>query len=143
MENFTPWASLFGGAMIGLSASILLLTTGRIAGISGIVGGLLSPLPGDRAWRAWFLLGMVAGGLLVATFDPQAMAMTLVRSPGALIAGGLLVGFGTQLGGGCTSGHGVCGISRLSPRSLVATIVFMAFGMASTWVVNHLLGGGL
>ena len=105
--------------MIGLSVSLLLLTTGRVAGISGIVGGLFTPVPGE------------------------AMAMTLVRSPGALVIGGLLVGVGTQLGGGCTSGHGVCGISRMSQRSLVATIVFMAFGMLTTWVVNHGLGGAL
>ncbi len=129
--------------MIGLSVSLLLLTTGRVAGISGIVGGLFTPVPGDRSWRAWFLAGMLAGGFLIANLRPEAMAMTLVRSPGALVIGGLLVGVGTQLGGGCTSGHGVCGISRMSQRSLVATIVFMAFGMLTTWVVNHGLGGAL
>ena len=143
MENFTPVASLCGGMLIGLSASILLLCDGKIAGISGIAGGLLSPIKGDTLWRALFLLGLLTGGFLFRLIAPQVFAITLSRSTGTLIAAGLLVGFGTRLGNGCTSGHGVCGISRFSPRSVVATITFMITGIVTVYIINHLLGGSL
>ncbi len=143
MENFTPVASLCGGIFIGLSASLLLLCDGKIAGISGIVGGLLSPTQNDTAWRVLFVVGLLTGGFLCSLFSPQAFTFSIARSPGALILAGLLVGFGTRLGNGCTSGHGVCGISRLSPRSLVATITFMITGIVTVYIINHVLGGSL
>lgn len=143
MENFTPVASLCGGIVIGLSASLLLLCDGKIAGISGIVGGLLSPAPNDTAWRVLFVVGLLTGGLLFTLVSPQAFTVGIARSPSVLILAGLLVGFGTRLGNGCTSGHGVCGISRLSPRSLMATVTFMITGIVTVYITNHLLGGSL
>ncbi len=143
MENFTPLASLCGGMLIGLSAPLLLLCDGKIAGISGIVGGLLSPVHNDTAWRVLFVVGLLTGGLLFSLFFPHVFTFSIARSPGALIFAGLLVGFGTRLGNGCTSGHGVCGISRLSSRSLVATITFMITGIVTVYIINHLLGGSL
>lgn len=136
---FTPWASLAGGALIGLAAGMFVLLNGRVAGISGIVGGLLRPTKGDVAWRASFVAGLVGAPGAYLLF------MTLPRpqidaSWGALIVAGLLVGVGTRYGSGCTSGHGVCGLSRLSPRSLVATVAFMAAGFATVFVLRHLLG---
>ena len=141
MEQCTPAASLLGGALIGLAASLLLLACGRIAGISGIVGGLLAPAAGDGAWRALFVGGLLAGGVGLRLIDPSLVRMELDRSAAALAVAGLLVGFGTRLGNGCTSGHGVCGISRGSRRSLVATTTFMATGLAAAWVVHHVFGG--
>lgn len=136
--HFTPWASFAGGLLIGLAAAMLLLLSGRVAGISGIVGGMLVPRRHDTAWRIAFV-----AGLLLA---PPAMAMlgwkVLPRIDagfGALVLAGLLVGAGTSYGSGCTSGHGVCGLSRLSPRSLVATLAFMAAGMATVFLVRHAL----
>ena len=129
--------------MIGLSASLLLLCDGKIAGISGIVGGLLSPAPNDTAWRVLFVVGLFTGGLLFSLFSPQVFTVSISRSTGALILAGLLVGFGTRLGNGCTSGHGVCGMSRFSVRSVVATITFMIAGFATVYIINHLLGGSL
>jgi uncharacterized membrane protein YedE/YeeE len=143
MEHFTPFASSIGGMLIGLSASALLLCDGKIAGISGIVGGLLSPVKNDTLWRAVFVAGLLSGGLLLRFFSPQVFAIGITRSTGALILAGLLVGFGTRVGNGCTSGHGVCGISRLSPRSILATVTFMATGAATVYIINHLLGGAL
>ena len=143
MEQFTPIASLCGGIFIGLSASLLLLSDGKIAGISGIVGGLLSPVKHDTAWRVLFLVGLVTGGLLLQLFSPGVFAIGISRSTGALIVAGLCVGFGTRLGTGCTSGHGVCGISRFSPRSLISTITFIATGAITVYIINHLLGGTL
>lgn len=139
--DFTPVSSFVGGALIGTSASILLLLDGRIAGISGIFGGLLNPQPGDVSWRAAFVGGMMLAGLGAALLWPGAFASDLVRSPLTLALAGLLVGFGTRLGNGCTSGHGVCGLSRLSTRSLVSVVTFMLTGGLSAFVVNHLLGG--
>lgn len=139
--EFTPIASTVGGMLIGLSASILLLGSGRVAGISGIVGGLLAPRPGDVGWRTAFVGGMFAAGLVAAAMFPGAFTSTLERSPVALALAGLLVGFGTRLGNGCTSGHGVCGLSRLSPRSLASVVTFMFTGGVAAFVVNHLLGG--
>ncbi|MCB9524835.1 MAG: YeeE/YedE family protein [Myxococcales bacterium] len=136
MTEFTPYSALLGGALIGLAATALLLFNGRIAGITGIAGGLLGGRPGDRAWRVAFLAGLVLGGTGLALAAPQALAFELTRSPAAIVGAGLLVGFGTRLGGGCTSGHGVCGISRLSTRSLVATGAFMATGFLAASVLT-------
>jgi len=143
MENFTPLTSLIGGAMIGTSASLLLLASGRIAGISGIVGGLFGGSRAEIAWRLWFVGGMLAGGAAIEVVSPQSLAMEITRSPQALVVAGLLVGFGTRLGNGCTSGHGICGISRLSTRSLLATGTFMIVAAATVFTVNHLFGGTL
>jgi hypothetical protein len=138
--NFTPIASLAGGALIGAAATLLLWLDGRIAGISGIVGGLLPPQRSDAAWRVAFVAGLLGGGVVLRCVTPDAVAFTLSRSTATLIAAGLLVGFGTQLGSGCTSGHGVCGLSRGSRRSLVATLTFMATGALAAFAVR-LLGG--
>jgi uncharacterized membrane protein YedE/YeeE len=136
---FTPWASLAGGALIGLSAGMFVLLNGRIAGISGIVGGLMKPTKGDLAWRASFVAGLVGapGVYLLLTALPR---LQIDASWGALVIAGLLVGVGTRYGSGCTSGHGVCGLSRLSPRSLAATVAFMAAGFGTVFVLRHLLG---
>jgi len=140
--HFTPWTSLAGGALIGLAAGLLVLFNGRIAGISGILGGLLPWPKGDTTWRLAFLAGLVAAPLVaVALTFALAMPLPEVQSDAgtaALIAAGLLVGVGTRYGAGCTSGHGVCGLSRLSPRSLAATLVFMAAGFATVFAVRHL-----
>lgn len=144
MESFTPVASLIGGMLIGLSAAMLLLFTGRIAGISGIAGGLLTRPPrSEVVWRLLFVAGLLVGGVAMQLLSPAMFDFALDRSALALVAAGLLVGFGTRLGNGCTSGHGVCGISRMSPRSIAATMTFMATGAASVYVINHVLGGGL
>lgn len=138
-DHFTPLAALAGGVLIGIAAAMFALLNGRIAGISGVLGGLLRPVKGDRAWRIAFVLGLVGAPgvyLLVAALPkPQIDA-----GYGALIVAGLLVGIGTRYGSGCTSGHGVCGLSRLSPRSLVATAAFMGAGFVTVFVVRHLLG---
>lgn len=138
-NHFTPTAALAGGVLIGVAAAMLVLLNGRVAGISGVVGGLLRPSQGDIAWRVAFVLGLVgapAVSLLVAVpARPQIDA-----GYGALVLAGLLVGIGSRYGSGCTSGHGVCGLSRLSPRSLVATLAFMGAGFASVFVTRHLLG---
>lgn len=135
---FTPWPALAGGALIGVAAGAMALALGRIAGISGIVGGLLRPAAGDTGWRLAFVLGLVASpwlyGLFAALPHPQ-----IAASDATLLLAGLLVGIGTRYGSGCTSGHGVCGLSRLSPRSLAATLAFMATGFATVYVVQHLL----
>ena len=136
--NFTPWTALAGGALIGLAASLLILLNGRIAGISGILGGLLRPGPGEIAWRAAFLIGLVAAPWLYVLAAPLP-SVRIDVSEGMLIAAGLLVGLGTRYGAGCTSGHGVCGLSRLSVRSLAATTGFMAAGFATVYVVRHLI----
>jgi uncharacterized membrane protein YedE/YeeE len=142
MDHFTPWLSLVGGALIGASASLLLLFNGRIAGISGIVGGLVWPKQrSELTWRALFVAGLLLGGLVMLRMRPASFGTASVPLPLVVVAG-LLVGFGTRLGGGCTSGHGVCGLARLSVRSLAATCTFMATGMAAAIAVQHLLGGG-
>lgn len=143
MEHFTPVASLVGGMLIGLSASVLLLFDGKIAGISGIVGGLLRPAKHDTLWRAVFIIGLLTGGLLSRLFAPQVFDIGISRSAGALILAGLFVGCGTRLGNGCTSGHGVCGLSRFSPRSLIATLTFIATGAITVYIINHLVGGAV
>jgi uncharacterized membrane protein YedE/YeeE len=135
--HFTPWTALAGGLLIGLAAAAFVLLNGRIAGISGILGGLLRPAQGDIAWRAAFLAGLVGAPLVYARFAPLP-EVRIDAGNGALIAAGLLVGIGTRYGSGCTSGHGVCGLSRLSPRSLVATASFMLAGFATVFVLRHL-----
>jgi uncharacterized membrane protein YedE/YeeE len=140
LNNFTPGPALAGGALIGVAVAVLLLLGGRVAGISGIVGGLLRPVAGDRAWRLAFI-----GGLLASPWVYTALAgpvqPRIDAGWGTLLAAGLLVGIGTRYGAGCTSGHGVCGLSRLSLRSAVATAVFMAAGIATVTVLRHLPGG--
>jgi len=135
---FTPWPALAGGLLIGLAASVFVLFAGRIAGISGIIGGLLRPSAGDRAWRLAFVGGMLAAPWVWMAFAGP-LQPRIDAGWGLLVAAGLLVGIGTRYGAGCTSGHGVCGISRLSPRSAVATAVFMAAGIATVAVLRHLL----
>ena len=136
---FTPGSALAGGVLIGIAAAMFLLLNGRVAGISGILGGLLRPAPGDVAWRAAFVLGLVGAPLVYGLFA----ALPVLRIDaqfGALVVAGLLVGVGTRYGSGCTSGHGVCGLSRLSPRSLVATAAFMGAGFLTVFMTRHLLG---
>jgi uncharacterized membrane protein YedE/YeeE len=138
--HFTPWTALTGGILLGIASAAFILLNGRVLGISGIVGGLLAPRRADIGWRLSFLLG-----LLLAPTALTLLAPGLIRAPRidagtlTLIAAGLLVGFGTRYGSGCTSGHGVCGLSRLSPRSLVATLAFMAAGFATVFVIRHWL----
>ena len=138
--HFTPWLSLTGGVLIGIAAAAFILVNGRILGISGIVGGLLAPKPGDVGWRIAFVLGLLAAPASFGLIAPAGVPPVprLDAGLGTVIAAGLLVGFGTRCGAGCTSGHGVCGISRLSPRSMVATLVFMAAGFVTVFLVRHL-----
>jgi uncharacterized membrane protein YedE/YeeE len=140
MTPFTPWTAAAGGLLIGGAATLLLITNGRIAGISGILGGTLVRAPGDRLWRVCFLLGLPLGALAMGAAR-DGLEIQLSASPTALVVAGLLVGFGTQLGSGCTSGHGVCGVARGSRRSLVATILFMLTGALTVHWVRHGIGG--
>jgi uncharacterized protein len=135
---FTPWPALAGGALIGLAAALFVLLNGRIAGISGVLGGLLTPVRGDIGWRVAFVAGLLGAPLAWALFAAWPAAQ-IDAGTGTLVAAGLLVGVGTRYGSGCTSGHGVCGLSRLSPRSLVATLAFMGAGFVTVYVVRHLL----
>ncbi len=134
---FTPGSSLVGGMLIGLAAAMFVLLNGRIAGISGVLGGLLAPARGDMLWRVAFLVGMVGAPLAYAVFLALP-AVQINAGYAALVAAGLLVGVGTRYGAGCTSGHGVCGLSRLSLRSLVATATFMGAGFVTVYVLRHL-----
>jgi len=136
-HHFTPWASLAGGTIIGVAAAAFALFNGRIAGISGILGGLLRPVRGDIGWRMAFLLGLVGAPLAYAMFAALP-AVTVAADNLTLIIAGLLVGLGTRYGAGCTSGHGVCGLSRQSPRSLAATAAFMLAGFATVFAMRHL-----
>lgn len=136
--DFTPWTSLAGGMLIGLATAMFLFFNGRIAGISGIVGGLLRPVSGDTAWRIAFLLGLIIAPLVYVMGAPLP-DVQVDAGTGTLIAAGLLVGIGTRYGSGCTSGHGVCGLSRGSPRSVVATFSFMFAGFVTVYIVRHLL----
>lgn len=140
VTDFTPYSALAGGILLGLAASLLLWTNGRVAGISGIVGGLWRPVAGDLSWRALLLGGLLAGGVVAALVVPEALEFTLDRSLQLMAVGGLLVGFGTRLGSGCTSGHGVCGNARLSPRSAVATVTFIAAGMVTVLALRTIGG---
>jgi uncharacterized membrane protein YedE/YeeE len=141
MVAFDPVSALLGGALIGIASVLLMMLNGRIAGISGILGGALSMAAGDKAWRLAFIAGLVGAPMAIGLLgyplpEPQMPASWLV-----IVASGLLVGFGARLGGGCTSGHGICGIARLSPRSIVATVVFMASAAMVVAIVRHGVGG--
>lgn len=137
-NHFTPWLSLGGGLLLGLASAMFILLNGRILGISGIVGGLLTPRAGDMGWRLAFLLGMAAAPVAASLlFAGMVTPPRIDAGYGAIAVAGLLVGFGTRYGSGCTSGHGVCGLSRLSPRSLVSTLTFMALGFVTVYVVRH------
>ena len=140
MTEFTPVAALLGGSLIGLSAVLLLLLNGRIAGISGILGGFLRPRKDVFDWRIAFLAGLIAVPVIEQMMGNAMPEPSLPGWP-TVIAGGLLVGFGSRLAGGCTSGHGVCGIARLSPRSIVGTVVFMATAIVVVFVMRHVIGG--
>lgn len=134
---FTPGSALAGGMLIGLATALYVLLNGRIAGVSGVLGGLLSPHPTDVAWRLAFIAGLAATPTLFWLLGRWPV-VPIATGQSALVLAGLLVGFGTRLGSGCTSGHGVCGLSRLSPRSMAATAVFMAAGFATVYVVRHI-----
>jgi len=140
-NHFTPWASLTGGLLLGLASAVFILINGRILGISGILGGLLPPKVGDIGWRVAFLLGMLAAPTVFMALAPAGLASEPRIDAGfwTVIAAGLLVGIGTRYASGCTSGHGVCGLSRLSPRSLVATLSFMGAGFFIVYIVRHIV----
>lgn len=139
MTDFTPWQSLLGGALIGLSAVLLMALHGRIAGMTGILSGVIPPLASDWQWRAAFLAGAIAAPLAVVAAGGE-IAFSVPVSTGALVIGGLLVGIGVHFGNGCPSGHGICGLARLSPRSLVAVLTFMATAFVTVYVTRHVLG---
>jgi uncharacterized protein len=143
LSSLTIWPAIAGGLLIGISTAALWIVNGRVAGISGVVGDLLPPSRGDSEWRVAFLAGLLAGGLILGRLLPGAFAWDSPHSLGLLSGAGLLVGFGSRLGGGCTSGHGLCGVSRLSRRSLLATGVFMSLGVVSVTLLRHAIGGGL
>ncbi|RJG05699.1 YeeE/YedE family protein [Noviherbaspirillum cavernae] len=138
-SNFTPWSSLAGGILIGIAAAMFILFNGRIAGISGILGGLLRPRKGDVGWRAAFIIGLILAPLVYGFFAPLP-AVHIDTGAGLIVLAGILVGVGTRYGSGCTSGHGVCGLSRLSPRSMVATAAFMSAGFLTVYVARHVVG---
>jgi uncharacterized membrane protein YedE/YeeE len=135
--NFTPYSALMGGALLGVAVTVLLLWNGRIAGISGILGGLLQPKAGNIAWRVAFILGLMASPLVYSLFT-ELPSIEIEADLPILVLAGLLVGIGTRYGAGCTSGHGVCGLARFSLRSLVATLSFMFAGFITVWLVRHL-----
>ena len=141
MTDFTPYAGLAGGILIGLSAVLLMGGLGRVAGVSGIFGALLGRWQPDNTWRLLFIAGLLAGAILTALlggFDPG--SMNFPGNPLTTVLGGLLVGLGTAIGGGCTSGHGICGIARLSVRSIVSTAIFMFFAVATVYMMRHVIG---
>ncbi len=138
--HFTPWTALAGGILLGISSAAFILVNGRVLGISGILGGLLLPKRSDASWRVFFLLGLVLAPATLAMLAPDLVSAPRIEAgSAATVAAGLLVGLGTRYGSGCTSGHGVGGLSRLSPRSLVATLAFMASGFAMVYVIRHLM----
>ena len=139
--HFTPWASLTGGVLLGVASAMFILLNGRILGISGILGGLLPPKLGDSVWRIAFLLGMFSAPLVFTALAPAgfASAPRIDATELTVIAAGLLVGIGTRYASGCTSGHGVCGLSRMSPRSLVATLSFMGAGFIAVYLIRHII----
>lgn len=140
MDDFTPVSALVGGLVIGTAAALLLVFNGKISGVSGILGGLFQRDYRDMPWRVAFLTGLVAAPMLYAAFGGDLPIVKIESSAGLLVVAGLLVGFGTRLGAGCTSGHGVCGISRASPRSLVATAIFLTVAAATVFITRHLGG---
>lgn len=137
-NHFTPWTSLAGGIILGLAAALFVLLNGRVLGISGILGGLVKPQAGDAGWRVSFVAGLIAAPVLWRLFAPVPVPNVEASVP-VLVIAGLLVGWGTRYGSGCTSGHGVCGLARLSPRSLAATLAFMAAGFVTVYVARHLV----
>ncbi len=141
LANFTPWASLAGGVLLGVASALFILLNGRVLGVSGILGGLLTPKAGDIGWRVALLAGMFAAPAVFALLAPEGFlsAPRIDAGFGLVVLAGLLVGIGTRYGSGCTSGHGVCGLSRLSPRSLVATLAFMGTGFVTVFVIRHLI----
>lgn len=140
MENFTPLNAVLGGLLIGVAATLMLWTSGRIAGISGILTGVLIPNKTDTPWKAIFLAGLLLGPLGVILVSGRELEITVQATPLLSIIAGLLVGFGTRLGSGCTSGHGICGIARLSRRSFLATAVFMGCAIVTVFITKHVLG---
>jgi uncharacterized membrane protein YedE/YeeE len=138
VENFTPYTAFLGGILIGLSVTIMLLFNGRITGVSGIIAELLTPKVGEWLWRLVFLIGMISGSTLFVYLFPETFTPRTGFPTSLLVIGGLLVGFGTKLGSGCTSGHGICGIAQLSPRSIIATVIFMFFGAATVFIIRHI-----
>ena len=140
MDDFTPVSALVGGLVIGTAAALLLVFNGKISGVSGILGGLFQRDYRDMPWRIAFLIGLVAAPMLYAAFGGDLPIVKIESSAGLLVVAGLLVGFGTRLGAGCTSGHGVCGIGRASPRSLVATAIFLTVAAATVFITRHLGG---
>jgi uncharacterized protein len=140
MAAFDPVSALIGGALIGLAAALMMLLTGRIAGISGIFGGLLSGPANDRLWRVAFIAGLIVAPLISGAFGRPLPLPEMPASWAVVIAGGLLVGFGTRMAGGCTSGHGVCGIARISPRSIAATLIFMGVAVVVVAATRHVIG---
>jgi uncharacterized protein len=141
MEGFTPILSTIGGALIGLAAIGLLLANGRIAGISGITAGVLHPKEGNTLWRVLFIAGMLFGAFLILRFHPASLDIRIDVSNAALLLGGFLVGIGARIGNGCTSGHGVCGVGRLAPRSIVASITFFGMAVLTSYLIRHVIGG--
>lgn len=141
MEGFTPVLSTLGGLLIGLAALGLLYVNGRIAGISGIAAGVLRPRKGNTAWRVVFIAGMLAGAGLIRWLHPESLAIRIDVSNALVLLGGFLVGIGTRIGNGCTSGHGVCGVGRLAPRSIVASAVFFILAVVTTYLIRHAIGG--
>ncbi len=141
MANFTPISAAIGGALIGLSAVLLMLLNGRIAGVTGVFAGLIDPLANDRAWRATFIVGLVAAPLSAALLGYTIPIPHMPTSFITIAVAGLLVGFGTRLSNGCTSGHGICGIARLSPRSITATVTFMVAAIIVVALTRHVVGG--
>jgi uncharacterized membrane protein YedE/YeeE len=139
VENFTPVSGFVGGLLIGLAATLLLLLNGRLSGISGIVGGLLAPKSSDLGWRVAFVAGLLVGALAYVLATGDALLLEMQASLPVLVVAGLLVGFGTSLGSGCTSGHGICGIARLSKRSIVATSMFFVVAMFIVYFTHHVL----
>lgn len=138
--NFTPWSALIGGVLLGIVSAAFILFNGRILGISGILGGLFTFRKGDASWRIFFLLGLLAAPVSLFVLAPGLIDPPRIEAGNvAIVIAGLLVGLGTRYGSGCTSGHGVCGLSRLSPRSLAATLAFMASGFATVYVIRHLI----
>jgi hypothetical protein len=141
MHNLTPVSGLLGGALIGLAAAMLMILNGRLAGISGILGGLLASRPGDRGWRIAFIAGLIAAPLIAALAGAPLPAPVMTSNIALIAVAGLLVGFGTRMGNGCTSGHGVCGFARLSTRSITATIIFMVTAIIIVAIARHGFGG--
>ncbi len=139
--NFTPMNALVGGTLIGLSGALLMWLNGRIAGISGMLSGLLSPGSGDGAWRFAFLAGLLLGGLAFRYGGGDISAITIEANTARLIGAGLLVGFGARLASGCTSGHGVCGVSRASPRGIVSTLIYVGVAVLTVYITHHVIGG--